>query len=69
MLHTTGWALRTWAALTVLLAVFVGLVWLIDGRGGGIIATGIGAWAEIWLVRAIAREWAYQASGHWWWTR
>jgi hypothetical protein len=71
MLHTVGWALRTWFTITVGLAVGVGLVWLCTDRPGytlaAIICAGL---VEVWVIRALCREWVLQARlWCWWWSR
>ncbi len=71
VISTTGWVLRTWLKFTVLLALVVGGVWLWFGTGSGwfwtaAIGAGLVEWA---LIRQLAREWAWQARGEWWWAR
>lgn len=69
MWAVTGWALATWAKFTLLLAAFVGVAWLACGTGsGGFWAALLGAGVlEIYAVRQLAREWAYEARSSWWW--
>ncbi|ALE72995.1 hypothetical protein FRP1_07630 [Pseudonocardia sp. EC080625-04] len=70
MLSTTRWALRTWAKLTLLLAVLVGGLWLWLGTGSGWFWTAatLAAVCEYYVVRQLAREWSWEAWATWWWS-
>lgn len=71
MIGTTGWVLRTWFKTTLLLGLIVGVLWLVLGTGSGWFWTAVAAAALVeWLlIRQLAREWAWQARGEWWWAR
>ncbi len=71
MIGVTCWALRTWLKLTVLLALVVGGLWLWLGTGSGWFWTALAGagFVEWFLIRQLAREWAWQARGEWWWAR
>lgn len=66
----TGWALRTWAKLTVLFALIVGGVWLFYGSHSGWFWTAVLAAvvAEYYVTRQLAREWSWEARANWWWS-
>jgi hypothetical protein len=69
MLAVTGWALATWLKSTLLLAAIVGVVWLVYGAGSGWFwGALVGSCVlEVWAVRQLGREWAYEARSSWWW--
>ncbi|WP_083275955.1 hypothetical protein [Pseudonocardia sp. HH130630-07] len=70
MIATTGWALRTWAKITLLLALAVGGVWLWLGSDSGwfwIALAGAGL-TEYYVIRQLAREWSWEARATWWWS-
>jgi hypothetical protein len=69
MWGVTGWAIATWLRVTVLLGLGVGAVWLWCSPGWFAFCVVVAVLAEIWLLRQLAREWSYQASASWWWTR
>ena len=71
MLATTGWALRTWLKITIGLAAGVAGVWLFTDRPGYVTAAVILAvLAEIWTIKALCREWVYEARLFcWWWPK
>lgn len=70
MLGVTGWALATWAKLTAVLALAVGLSWWqLAGTGWFPIACTATVVAEIYGTRQLAREWAHEARSSWWWAR
>lgn len=69
MTSVTGWVLRTWLKITIVLAAGVGGVWLFADRPGYTLAAVIVAGlVEVWAVKALAREWAHEARTAWWWT-
>ena len=52
------------------LAVAVGVVWLVWGGGSGqsllaVIGAGL---LEVYAIRQLCREWAYEARSSWWWS-
>ncbi|WP_344024839.1 hypothetical protein [Pseudonocardia kongjuensis] len=67
---TTLWALRTWARLTLLLALLVGGLWLYLGTGSGWFwtAVAVAVVTEYYVIRQLAREWAWDARATWWWS-
>ncbi len=69
MWAVTGWAVLTWLKLTALLAVVVLVVWWQLGTGSGwfLLACVIGAGAQLWAIRQLAREWTDEARACWWW--
>jgi membrane protein YdbS with pleckstrin-like domain len=71
MWEVTGWALTTWLKVTVVLSVGVGAAWLVWGAGSGpfwLAALGAGL-LELYAIRQVGREWAYEARSSWWWSR
>ena len=70
MWTTTAWAVRTWLKLTVALALGVFGVWLLVDQRGWFYASLLGAaLIEYWALRALGKEWAYNAQSRWWWSR
>lgn len=71
MWNITGWALITWLKFTVLFALIVGVVWLALGSGSGWFWTAAVAavGTDLFLARQLSREWRWEASMRWWWTR
>jgi hypothetical protein len=71
MWEVTEWAFITWLKLTALLAVGVGVCWLMLGTGSGWFWLGVTAavLTDLWVARQLSREWAHEASYRWWWTR
>ncbi|MBN9759674.1 hypothetical protein Ae406Ps2_3944 [Pseudonocardia sp. Ae406_Ps2] len=70
MRTTTLWALAMWAKTTLLLALLVGAAWWCLGTGSGwfwvaLAAAGVTEW---YVVRQLAREWAWEARATWWWS-
>jgi hypothetical protein len=70
MWAVTGWAFATWLKVTVGLTLLVGLVWLVWGGGSGqfllaVIGAGL---LEVYAIRQLCREWAYEARSSWWWS-
>lgn len=68
MWAVTGWALTTWLRVTLLVALGVGAAWLWCTPGWFTVAWIAGAVIELWAIRQLAREWAYEARSSWWWT-
>jgi hypothetical protein len=71
MWEVTGWALATWAKLTALLALGVGVAWLLLGAGSGwfwAITSGA-VLVDLYLARQLVREWGHEARYRWWWAR
>lgn len=69
MWAVTGWAFATWLRCTLLLTALVGVAWLVLGTGSGwfwaaLLGAGL---LEVWAVRQLGREWAYEARSSWWW--
>ncbi len=71
MWNATVWAAITWAKFTTALLLLVGGCWWWFGTGSGPLALAVisAALAEVYLTRALVREWIYEAGTHWWWTR
>jgi hypothetical protein len=70
MWTTTAWAVRTWLKVTVVLALAVFGVWLLVDQRGWFYASLLGAvLIEYWALRALGKEWAYDAQSRWWWSR
>jgi hypothetical protein len=63
----TAWAFRTWLKITVVLGLgMLGIWWFRPGYTvAAVIVAGL---IEVWTVKALAREWAYEARTSWWWT-
>lgn len=69
MTSVTGWVMLTWLKITVTLGLGVLSVWLFADRPGYTLAAVIVAvLVEVWTVKALAREWAYEARTAWWWS-
>lgn len=67
--QVTAWVFTTWLKITAALGLGVFGVWLFSDRPGYTLLAVLGAGlAEIWTVRALAREWASEARSSWWWT-
>ncbi len=71
MWDVTGWAFATWLKSTLILAVVVGVCWLILGSSSGWFwaITTTAVVIDGFLARQLSREWRFQASMRWWWTR
>lgn len=68
MWAVTGWALATWAKLTALLAVVLGVCWWqLDTSTFALACVGA-ALVELWLIAALFGEWVSEARSSWWWT-
>lgn len=68
MWAVTGWALATWAKLTVLAALVLAVCWWQLAPGGFLLACIAAALFELWLIGALAAEWIAEARSSWWWT-
>ena len=70
MWDVTGWALATWLKLTAVLAVLIGVCWLVwGGESGQFLLAVIGAGVlEVYGVRQLIREWKDEARSSWWWS-
>lgn len=69
MWETTGWAVRTWLKVTLILAALTGgvaVVWGIDSRAFGVAVIGA-VLVELATIRGLCREWAFDARCRWWW--
>ena len=71
MLDVTGWVLAIWLKWTVLLAVGVGVTWLVLPNGSGWlwVVIAVAGWVEYFITRQLCREWVHQAHFTWWWAR
>ena len=58
MWGVTGWALRIWLRITILVALGVGAAWLWCPPGWFPLAVIGAAVIELWAIRALAREWS-----------
>lgn len=71
MWDVTGWAAAVWLKWTFILAVSVGVAWLVLPNGSGwfwvICATA--AAVEYFVTRQLGREWAHQVHFTWWGAR
>lgn len=70
MWGVTAWVLATWLRFTLLfaLAVAIGWWWLGAEHDGFLLlclGAGIG---ELYVTRALAKEWASEARLSWWWS-
>jgi hypothetical protein len=68
MWAVTGWAVATWLRVTLLLALGVAAGWWLLSPGWFVACCIGAALAEVWTLRQLAREWAYEAHTSWWWT-
>ena len=70
MWEVTGWALATWAKVTVVLSLAVAVAWLVWGTSGAFWLAALGAGLlELYAIRQLCREWTYEARSSWWWSR
>jgi hypothetical protein len=69
MWAVTGWALATGLKVTALLGALVLTIWLVYGSDSGWFWVAVlgGAALELWTIRQLGREWAYEARSSWWW--
>jgi hypothetical protein len=68
MWRVTGWALVTLLRITGALVLGVGAAWLWLPVGWFVACAAVGGLGELWAIRQLAREWAWQARGYWWWS-
>lgn len=68
MWAVSGWAIVTWLRVTLLVALGLGAAWLWLTPGWFVICCIGGVLVELWAVRQLAREWAYEARSSWWWS-
>lgn len=69
MFSVTGRLLLVWLRVTLMvgLAVLVvGWVWGFDS-GPFVVAVLAAVVVELLTIRGLAREWTFEARGHWWW--
>lgn len=75
MLTTLGWVVKTWFKITVGLALAVGgvrlWVWITDKPIGYVVAAIVLAiLADLWVIKMLFRQWAYEAElWCWWWPK
>jgi hypothetical protein len=69
MWHTTGWAVRTWLKVTLLLGVLLAVAAIAWGIGTRpfVLAVIVAVLVELLTIRGLCREWAFDARGRWWW--
>lgn len=69
MWSTTGWVVRTWLKVTLLLGVLLGVAALVWGVGTKqfVVAVIVAVVVELVAIRGLCREWAFDARGRWWW--
>jgi len=69
MLHTTGRLIGTWVRVTLVLGMLVLIAGWVWGFGSTpfVIAVIAAVGVELLAVRGLAREWVFDARGHWWW--
>lgn len=68
MSEVTRWVVLTWLRITLALAAVVGLVWWLAPAWLWL-ALGAAGLVDVWVIRQLAREWSWQASAQWWWSR
>ena len=68
MWAVTGWAVATWLKITVFLALSVGAAWLWCSPGWFAVVVIAAVLVELWAIRQLCREWAYEARSSWWWS-
>lgn len=71
MIEETGRLVWTWCRITLALSVVCGIVLAVYGWDSTPfkITTVLAVVVDLAAIRALAREWSYQASGYWWWSR
>lgn len=71
MLDVTAWVVAVWLKWTALLALGVGLAWLLlPVDSGWLLTVYVTAAVTEWFIsRQLCREWAHQAHFSWWWAR
>ena len=68
MWAVTGWAVATWLKITVFLALAAGGAWLWCSPGWFAVVVTAAALVELWAIRQLVKEWAYEARSSWWWS-
>lgn len=70
MWAVTGWALATWLKITAFVAGAVLVTWVVYGPGSVWFWAAVlgGGALELWAIRQLGREWAYEARSSWWWS-
>ena len=68
MWAVTGWAVVTWLKISIALAVGVGAAWVWCSPGWFVVCVVVAVLVELWAIRQLAREWAYEARSSWWWS-
>jgi hypothetical protein len=68
MWAVTGWAVTTWLKITVFLALGIAAAWLWCSPGWFAAVVTTAALVELWAIRQLAKEWAYEARSSWWWS-
>jgi hypothetical protein len=70
MWGVTAWVFATWLKWTVLflLAVGMGWWWLGTDHGGFLLLCAAAALGELYVTRALLREWCSEARLSWWWS-
>lgn len=71
MLAETGRLVWTWCRITLVLAACCGIVVAVYGWDSTPfkVAAILAVLLELAAIRGLAREWSFQASGCWWWSR
>jgi hypothetical protein len=70
MWGVTLWCAATWLRWTILfaLAVLASWWWLGTEHGGFVLIGLAAAIAELYITRALIREWCSEARVSWWWS-
>jgi hypothetical protein len=70
MWGVTLWCAATWLRWTILftLTVLAGWWWLGSAHGGFVLLCLVAAIAELYVTRALLREWHDEARLSWWWS-
>lgn len=71
MLEATSRCLAIWLKVTIVLAVTVAGFAIFAGvhTGQFKVAVVVAVILELLAIRGLAREWAFDAKGNWWWPR
>ncbi len=69
MLRTTARLFGTWLRVTLVLGLAVLVVGWVWGFASGpfVLALLAASVVELLAIRGLAREWVFDARGHWWW--
>ena len=70
MFGVTLWALATWLKATgaLVLLVLAGWWWLGTDHGGFLLLATGAVFGELYVTRALIREWCSEARMSWWWS-